>query len=159
MCIVCSTSHLSWGGVCLSACWEKHPLPGTMHSPGPCTPLGPGTHPPGQAPPQTIHPPGPCTPFPCGQTHACENITFATSLRTVNIKIWKLKTEDRTENGKQSRRVLLVCHADISSSCAMCSRCHSYHLFVVDTACPSSCWRSSLTRRTTCPGNQSASSR
>ena len=24
-------------------------------------------------------------PFPCGQTHACKNITFATSLRTVKI--------------------------------------------------------------------------
>ena len=48
----------------------------------------PGSRPPqDQAPaPQTRHPPG--SRPPCGQTRACENITFATSLRTV-INSWK----------------------------------------------------------------------
>ena len=54
-----------------------------------------GHHPPPEQTPQTRHPhgirpPGPGPPYqapreqtPCGQTDTCENITFATSLRTV----------------------------------------------------------------------------
>ena len=61
-----SSSRLSRGGVCLSACWDSNPPPGTRH-------------PRDQAPPQDrAHPP-----LPRGQTGTCKNITFATSLRTV----------------------------------------------------------------------------
>ena len=104
----------SRGGVCLSACWDTNPPsrqppdqapPGsrplcsrhprlTRHpweqTPSPTrhslvadlsaadTPTGPGT-------PWEQTPPRPDTPLPCGPTHTCKNITFATSLRTVNI--------------------------------------------------------------------------
>ena len=55
-CVPSAAVVVSPGGVCLSACWD--------------------TNPPGADPPRTRHPP-------CGQTHTCKNITFATSLRTV----------------------------------------------------------------------------
>ena len=59
----------SWGGV-----------PGTRDVPGPGVVPGPGGYlflggVPGEVVP------------PCGQTHACKNITFATSLRTVKIPV------------------------------------------------------------------------
>ena len=58
---VCSWGGLLWGGVCsLGGCG----IP-SMHW---------GRHP---------------HLLPCGQTDACKNITFATSLRTVNIIFWK----------------------------------------------------------------------
>ena len=59
------------GGVCLSECWEKH------HPQDHAPPF-----PRDQAPPRDqAHPPS------CGQIYACENITFTTSLRTVNILV------------------------------------------------------------------------
>ena len=64
-----SSSRLS-GGVFLSACWDTTTPPGRHPPPSWRQP------PPDQAPPGSRHPP-------CGQTHACKNITFATSLRTV----------------------------------------------------------------------------
>ena len=43
---VCPSVHR--GGVCLSACWDTTPtFPGTMHPPGPCTPLPQDHAPPG----------------------------------------------------------------------------------------------------------------
>ena len=50
-----SSSGLSRGGVCLSACWDTNPPP----PPGPGTPLG-------------ADPPGPGT-LPRGQTDTCKN--------------------------------------------------------------------------------------
>ena len=97
-----SSSRLSLGGICLSACWDTTPRLGT---PRPGTPQdqaplhGPGT-PLDQAPPRS-RPPGPGTPLeadtprdqapsrsrpPCGQTDTCKNITFATSLGTVKMQ-------------------------------------------------------------------------
>ena len=65
-------------------------------------PTGPGTpptrHPQTRSPPsdqalpQTRHPRDHAPP--CGQTHTCENITFATSLRTVNIPVGRRGTRD-----------------------------------------------------------------
>ena len=59
-----SSSHLSGEG-----------LP--QYTPPVADPPRPGT--PGADPPDQAHP------SPCGQKHTCKNITFATSLRTVNI--------------------------------------------------------------------------
>ena len=57
----------SWGEGCL--------LPGGLSAPTGCLlPQKASQHAVRQTPPP-----------PCGQTHACKNITFATSLRTVNI--------------------------------------------------------------------------
>ena len=90
---------VSPGWVCLSACTDTNPpwdqaLPrsrsphGTRHTPRPDTHPR-DRHPPDQATPLGQAPPGPVkTPPrpPRGQTHACENITFASSLRTVKNK-------------------------------------------------------------------------
>ena len=86
-----SSSRLSrGGGVCLSACWDTSP-PRTRHPPGADPP------PKDQAPP----PPVADTPreqrSPCGQIQASENITFATSLRTVimfdglRFSLWRIR--------------------------------------------------------------------
>ena len=85
-CVPSAAVAISPGGVCLSACWDTTTTPPGADPPGPGTP---GSRPPQeQTAPGTRHLPGPGTP-PGGQTHACENITFATSLRTV--KRWLLK--------------------------------------------------------------------
>ena len=72
---------------------SRHPPSGSRppmsrHPLGADTPLPPWeqtpqeqTHPPGSRQPSRSTPPR--SRLPCGQTHACKNITFATSLRTV----------------------------------------------------------------------------
>ena len=55
---ICSRVRFTRGGVCLSACWDT-------------------------TPPEQAHPLRTRHPSPRGQTHACKNITFATSLRMV----------------------------------------------------------------------------
>ena len=80
-----SSSHLPLGGICLSACWDTNPPPPGQTPPGSRhTTLGPGPPRSRYSPLGPDHPPQDQTP-PCGQTHACENITFATSLRSVKI--------------------------------------------------------------------------
>ena len=54
---VCDSVHR---GICLSACWDTTPSPGTRHPPGAGTPRDQA--PPGPGTPQTRHPPGPGTP-------------------------------------------------------------------------------------------------
>ena len=81
------------GGVYLSACWDTTPPeadPPDQAPPRTRQTIPPQAEPPDQAPPRTRHPPGSRHPpppgagnHPRGQTYACENITFATSLRTV----------------------------------------------------------------------------
>ena len=65
-----SVSHSVYrGGVCLSACWDKHPLVGTpplgrytpplgRYTPWPIHPLGRYTHPQAGTPPGQVHPLG-----------------------------------------------------------------------------------------------------
>ena len=76
-----SSSHLSQGGS--ASVHAGIPTPRDQAPPR----TKPPNHPQDQTP-RTRTPPGPGTHLrdqapPCGQTHACENITFATSLRTV----------------------------------------------------------------------------
>ena len=56
--------------------------------------------------------PGTPTP-PCGQTHTCKNITFATSLRTVKINIKKFK---KRPNGG-SRDIVITFELALALKC------------------------------------------
>ena len=85
-----SSSRLSRGG--LPQC--RADTPRSRHPPGtrPDTPAG-SRHPPEQTPPEQTPPPGTRPDPPCGQTDACKNITFATSLRTVKISVMLVSGE------------------------------------------------------------------
>ena len=67
-----SSSHLSRGGGLPQCMLGYQPPPRTRH-------------PPGADPLDQAHTPRPGTHPPCGQPHACENITFAASLWTVKV--------------------------------------------------------------------------
>ena len=71
---VCSWGVFARGGVCSGGCLLGGQLLGGVCSRG----WYPSMH-------WDRHPP------PCGQTHACKNITFATSLRTVNMTLYRFR--------------------------------------------------------------------
>ena len=85
-----------FAGGCLPQCMLGYHPSGAVtprdQAPPQSRPPRPGTPlPPRSRPPVQVHPPGSRQPPPrtrhpsCGQTDACKNITFATSLRTVII--------------------------------------------------------------------------
>ena len=89
-----SSSHLCRGVSAsvyagIPSLWSSHP-PQDQAPPRADPPDQAPPSPPGADPPVQVHPPGsrqppPTRHPPCGQTDACKNITFATSLRTVII--------------------------------------------------------------------------
>ena len=89
-CVPSAAVAISPRGECLPQCMLGYQPPGTRPPPPDQAPPTPQD----QAPPMS-GPPRPGTPFPPpppprGQTHACEKITFATSLWMVKIlKKWK----------------------------------------------------------------------
>ena len=62
LCFYTCLSFCSWGGVCLSACWDTHP-PGSRHPPGTDIPWS--RHHPGSRHPQEQTPPRTDTPVQC----------------------------------------------------------------------------------------------